>query len=345
MKGVLYMAIEIERSEKQQEHIVYQLSEVAESLLFGAIITKNEPPEDQHALDVYNVLKHHKVIPKLKKFGEDGLLSLASMVLPIPEFTSIERFVEKLLVLPNDVFMHEMWSGWFKLSVVQDILKNPELIFTIEENLYMQTDERRREIFELLQDVQKFKDELADFIYQIGTHESFRRFFESKIPELQTALNEVEVLDLEPLQRAQFVMGKTFKRVSPYKMYYYFPTAAFSKLRIRILDDNVCVIIFASKAPLIDKRERSAQLAKQLKVLADPTRLQLLSMISVQKEYGARLAEFLGITTATVSHHIETLKKASLIKEEKIGTIKYFSTDKEQIEKLITELKSLIQLK
>lgn len=339
------MAIEIERSEKQQEHIVYQLSGVAESLLFGAIIAKNEPPEDQHALAVYNALKHHTVIPKLKKFGEDGLLSLASMVLPIPEFTSIERFVEKLLELPNDVFMHEMWSGWFKLSVVQDILKNPELIFTIEENIYIQTDERRQELFELLQDVQTFKEDVANYIYQIGMHESFRTFYESKKSELQLALNEVKALELEPLQRAQFVMGKTFRRVSPYKMYYYIPTAVFDSLRIRIFDENVCIIIFASKAPLEDKRERSTQLAKQLKVIADPTRLQLLSMISVQKEYGARLAEFLGITTATVSHHIETLKKASLIREEKIGTIKYFSADKLEIEKLILELKSLIQIK
>mgnify|MGYP003490854694 CR=1 FL=1 len=176
-------------------------------------------------------------------------------------------------------------------------------------------------------------------------HESFRTFYESKKSELQLALNEVKALELEPLQRAQFVMGKTFRRVSPYKMYYYIPTAVFDSLRIRIFDENVCIIIFASKAPLEDKRERSTQLAKQLKVIADPTRLQLLSMISVQKEYGARLAEFLGITTATVSHHIETLKKASLIREEKIGTIKYFSADKLEIEKLILELKSLIQIK
>lgn len=339
------MGIEIERSERFQEHIVYQLSEVAESLLLGAMIAKNEPPEDVHTIAVYNALKHHKVIPKLKKFGEDGLLSLASILLPVAEFTSMERFVEKLLVLPDDVFMYEVWSGWVDFALVQDLLKNPSLVFTMDDNLYMHTDERRQQLFELLQDVQAFKEELSDYIYRIGTHESFHAFYESKKPELQKALNEVEALELEPLQRAQFVMGKTFRRVSPYKMYYYIPTAVIDSLRIRIFDDNVCIIMFASKAPLEDKRERSTQLAKQLKVMADPTRLQLLSMISIQKEYGARLAEFLGITTATVSHHIETLKKASLIKEEKIGTIKYFSADKEQIEKLIIELKSLIQIK
>ncbi len=339
------MAIEIERNEKQTEHIVYQLSEVAESLLLGAVIAKNEPPEDAHAFNVYDSLKHHTVIEKLKYFGEDGLLSLASIILPVAEFTSIERFVEKLRKLPHDKFMYEMWNGWVGFSLVQDILKNPSLIFTVEDHLYMQTNERRQQFFELLQDVQAFQDELADYIYRIGTHESFQTFYESKKPELQKALNEVEALQLEPLQRAQFVMGKTFRRVSPYKMYYYFPTAVFSSLRIRVFDEQVCIIMFSSKAPLVDKRERSALLAKQLKVIADPTRLQLLSMISVQKEYGARLAEFLGITTATVSHHIETLKKASLIKEEKIGTIKYFSADKEQIEKLITELKSLTRIK
>ena len=339
------MPIEIERNEKQLEHIVYQLSPVAESLLLGAAIAKNDVPGNPHAKNVYEALIEHPVIAKLKSFGEDGLLSLASMILPVAEFTSIERFVEKLRILPHDEFMYEVWSGWVDFPVVQALLKDPSLTFTFEDNLYMHTDEARQQIYDLLQDVQSFKEELADYIYQIGSHESFQQFFESKKPELLQALSEVEALELEPLQRAQFVMGKTFRRVSPYKMYYYIPTAVFDTLRIRIFNENVCIIMFAATTPLVDKRERVAQLAKQLKVIADPTRLQLLSMISVQKEYGARLAEFLGITTATVSHHIEMLKKAGLIKEEKIGAIKYFSTDKEQLEKLTKELKIITHLK
>ena len=102
------MAIEIERNEKQMEHIVYQLSEVTESLLLGALIAKNERPDDPHARLVFEAMQHHTVIPKLKSFGEDGLLSLASLALPIPEFTCIERFVKKLTVLPDDVFMYEV---------------------------------------------------------------------------------------------------------------------------------------------------------------------------------------------------------------------------------------------
>lgn len=339
------MAIEIERNEKQMEHIVYQLSPVAESLLLGAVIAKNEIPENEHAKKVYEALNNHSVISRLKSFGEDGLLSLASMILPVAEFTNVERFAEKLRLLPDDEFMYEVWSGWVDFPIVQAILKDPSLVFTFEDNLYMHTEESRQQIYDLLQDVQAFKEALADYIYAIASHESFQRYFESNKPLLQKVLSEVEALELEPLQRAQFVMGKTFRRVSPYKMYYYIPTAVFDTLRIRIFDDNVCIIMFAAAAPVIDKRERVAQLAKQLKVIADPTRLQLLSMISVQKEYGARLAEFLGITTATVSHHIETLKKVGLIKEEKIGAIKYFSTDKEHLKKLINELKTIIHIK
>ena len=339
------MAIEIERNEKQMEHIVYQLSPVAESLLLGAVIAKNEIPENEHIKNVYHALNTHPVIARLKSFGEDGLLSLASMILPVSEFTNIEHFVEKLRTIPDDEFMYEVWSGWVDLPVVQALIKDPSLVFTFEDNLYMHTEESRQQIYNLLQDVQAFKEELADYIYQIASHESFQRYFESNKPKLQKVLNEIEALELEPLQRAQYVMGKTFRRVSPYKLYYYIPTAVFDTLRIRVFNEHVCIIMFAAKAPLVDKRERVAQIAKQLKVIADPTRLQLLSMIAVQKDYGARLAEFLGITTATVSHHIETLKKAGLIKEEKIGAIKYFSTDKEHLEKLINELKTIIHIK
>ena len=339
------MPIEIERNEKQMEHIVYQLSPVAECLLLGAAIAKNDLLENQHAKNIYEAVIDHPVILKLKSFGEDGLLSLASMILPVAEFTNIKLFVEKLKELPHDEFMYEVWSGWVDFPLVQELLKDPSLIFTFEDNLFMHTDDARQQIYNLLQNVQVFKEELADYINQIGSHKSFQQFFETNKPELLRALSEVEALELEPLQRAQFVMGKTFRRVSPYKMYYYIPTAVFDTLRIRIFNDNVCIIMFAAGAPIVDKRERVTQLAKQLKVIADPTRLQLLSMISLQKEYGVRLAEFLGITTATVSHHIEMLKKAGLIKEEKIGAIKYFSTDKEPLEKLMNELKAITHIK
>ena len=68
-----------------------------------------------------------------------------------------------------------------------------------------------------------------------------------------------------------------------------------------------------------------------------------LVLNTINKEYGAKLAEYLGITTATVSHHIETLKKAGLVNEEKIGTIKYFTADKEQVNQMFSALQQFLK--
>ncbi|KGR82614.1 hypothetical protein CD32_17260 [Lysinibacillus odysseyi 34hs-1 = NBRC 100172] len=83
-------------------------------------------------------------------------------------------------------------------------------------------------------------------------------------------------------------------------------------------------------------------MAIRLKALADPNRLLILRLLSVKKEYGAKLAEYIGLTTATISHHLDILKKAGLVKEEKIGTIKYFAVDKEQITEMMQSLQHLI---
>ena len=340
------MGIEIERSERQQEHIVYQLSEVVETIMLAAAISRNEKPENSHhAVQVYMELQAHPAIKKLHSFGESGLFALVNLLLPVPEFLSVERFVEKLAMLSREELLYFAWDEWVDRSLIKEVLVDPDKIYSMEETLYLQTDEERENVFRILINMQTFQDDLCDFLLSIGTHQAFKTHFKEKSPEMARALKEVEALNLEPLQRAQYVMGKTFRRVSPYKMYYYIPSHSFSSSRVRVFNEDVCIIIFGSSARLIDRRERNAQLAKQLKVIADPTRLQLLSLISSQKEYGARLAEYLGVTTATVSHHIETLKKVSLITEEKIGTIKYFSANREQVEKLIAELRLVMSIK
>nr|WP_255723363.1 metalloregulator ArsR/SmtB family transcription factor [Sporosarcina sp. ACRSL] len=88
--------------------------------------------------------------------------------------------------------------------------------------------------------------------------------------------------------------------------------------------------------------DKSKELESQLKVLADGNRLRMLRLLSGQREYGAKIAEYLGITTATVSHHLELLKKAGLVQEEKVGTIKYFTCDKEKVDQLLTGVRTFL---
>ena len=88
--------------------------------------------------------------------------------------------------------------------------------------------------------------------------------------------------------------------------------------------------ITADCAPLLEDeiREADAQrLAALLKVLAEPARLRLLSLIQAQPDGEAcvcHLTSPLGLSQPTVSHHLKVLLEAGLVDREQRGSWAYF---------------------
>lgn len=82
-------------------------------------------------------------------------------------------------------------------------------------------------------------------------------------------------------------------------------------------------------APLLEEplaAKEAAQLAEWYGVLADPTRLRLLSLISAAGEACAAcdLVEPLGVSQPTVSHHLKVLRQAGLVDSQKRGRWVYY---------------------
>jgi ArsR family transcriptional regulator len=69
------------------------------------------------------------------------------------------------------------------------------------------------------------------------------------------------------------------------------------------------------------------EIALRLKALADPVRLRLMSLILAASEAGActcDLAPAVGVTEATVSHHLKQLRDAGLVAGTRKGTNVYY---------------------
>jgi ArsR family transcriptional regulator, arsenate/arsenite/antimonite-responsive transcriptional repressor len=65
------------------------------------------------------------------------------------------------------------------------------------------------------------------------------------------------------------------------------------------------------------------QIALRLKALADPVRVRLLSMLLAQADTGVctcDLAPAVGVSEATVSHHLKQLRDAGLVEGTRSGT-------------------------
>lgn len=79
------------------------------------------------------------------------------------------------------------------------------------------------------------------------------------------------------------------------------------------------------RAPL--SRNRAEQLAEAMKVLADPARLQLLSLIAARQDKEACVCHLtgpLGLSQPTVSHHLKVLHEAGLLAREQRGKWVYY---------------------
>lgn len=87
--------------------------------------------------------------------------------------------------------------------------------------------------------------------------------------------------------------------------------------------DDCCPVLL--EAPLSE--EEAATLAAALKVLADPARLRLVSLIAAQPGAEACVCNLtgpLGLGQPTVSHHLNVLQRAGILTREQRGRWAYF---------------------
>lgn len=81
------------------------------------------------------------------------------------------------------------------------------------------------------------------------------------------------------------------------------------------------------------------QLCESLKCLADPTKLSILTILKEKSTYQTDLARQLGLTTATISHHMNKLLQNNFVKYQFMDKKSYYEYQPEQIEIICEQLK------
>jgi ArsR family transcriptional regulator len=106
---------------------------------------------------------------------------------------------------------------------------------------------------------------------------------------------------------------------------------------IQEIDEECCPPIL--RAPL--GQEESERLAAALRVVADPARLRLLSILSASPGGEAcvcNLTEPLGLSQPTVSHHMRVLTEAGLLEREQRGRWAFYRLRPERLDLLRSAL-------
>jgi len=100
-------------------------------------------------------------------------------------------------------------------------------------------------------------------------------------------------------------------------------------MAIDMWDHPVMEQVVECCAPLSQEpldKVQAAQLAEWFRVLGDPARLRLLSLIASMGEACAAcdLVEPIGVSQPTISHHLKVLYEAGLVEREKRGRWVYY---------------------
>ena len=84
-------------------------------------------------------------------------------------------------------------------------------------------------------------------------------------------------------------------------------------------------------------RDTAEQLARLLKAVADPARLQLLALLKSSPGGSACVCDLtgpLGLSQPTVSHHLKVLRDAGIVTREQRGTWAWFTVDSGRLAEL-----------
>lgn len=81
------------------------------------------------------------------------------------------------------------------------------------------------------------------------------------------------------------------------------------------------------------------------KALADPTRREILRLLSRGELTAGQIAEKFAMSWPSVSHHLGVLKNAGLVEVEKKGQYLYYSLNATVLQELIAYLFELLNVK
>ncbi|MBQ3072909.1 MAG: winged helix-turn-helix transcriptional regulator [Oscillospiraceae bacterium] len=76
-------------------------------------------------------------------------------------------------------------------------------------------------------------------------------------------------------------------------------------------------------------------LAELYKVFGDPTRMKILSCLSIRELCVCDIAECLGLTISAASHQLRVLRQAHLVKPRKSGKEVFYSLADDHVEQIL----------
>ncbi len=190
-------------------------------------------------------------------------------------------------------------------------------------------------IMRIMQSPKAYLKQLISIIYSnIAAFEKAKKAIESQFSKLISQYRELT----SNKNKGQFYKLKnSFSETCDV-----YPTLAFP-LSLLIFDKTCYYGLFSSLILKDENRNQSKdEIIQGLKALSDKSKLEILSSLKVSPKYNLEIAEQLGLTAATMSHHMNVLLTCGFVGINKQAGRVYYHIEEDSIRRFISSLEKTL---
>lgn len=200
-----------------------------------------------------------------------------------------------------------------------------------EKLLYLDFFNNLEEIYIEFQDLLLFSHNIY-----IKNYYRVEKYVEKNLNRLKT--DGKYPIDTEDLYISQFVDVDEIRKDKDETFYYYISTIQYNSISMTVSsNDNIPAmgiegVLFYELSDLKEKEGfKLHEIKEQLYALGDSTRFNIINLLNKKSYYLKELADELNLTSPTVSHHIDELVQANLIRITSKGRRIYYSLNRESM--------------
>lgn len=262
---------------------------------------------------------------------------LSALLSEVKDFTSEERFSHLRTILSTTLGS----TNDMLVDLSQHILCEADLF----EYIFSATDLSDAGKYELFYIYYHYEQLLEEFIGLIQeTSKVISPFLMPFQADIATLLTQITPeLDRSGMGYFAKTLGIDLGPNNPYR-FYPCVSAALSTTFTNSHGSLDCFSIFFGiyVLPLMALNQKQGpndkDMADFLKALGDPSKLHILKLLRTERLYASELAEKLGVSNATISHHMNVLLQLHIINYEKEQNKFYYSLEKERFKAYLDQL-------
>lgn len=202
-------------------------------------------------------------------------------------------------------------------------------------------ESQKFKILEFFNDIKFFYTNIMNLFNELKPF--YDKFYSKHSKFIETLYEKSSKYNLSDLPIDQWINLDSFDKKVMNKIYFSYSLINYDGVSVKIapLEDQKSFILYGPFLDLFTQIEKEDSISvdsiqHQMNALGDSKRLRIFSLLLDREYYLKELADSLDLTSSTVSHHMDILSSAGLLKLRSKGKRIYYSINPEQT-KLISD--------